>query len=207
MATKPAKHGRDHCPGGEDPIPCLPGNRPWIVLENLGQTLASGSFSASLLTDAYWDPRLVTTPSSGNDPIFDLNLQSSGGFDYWELTTRVEGWFTLELVHLWSNITSLTTSPAYGTQQINFNTTGIPFFHDRQPGGATDWANVVTEINGYAYIQCYRTIWLPGSKTWPVNVKQTTGDNRDCSGHLKVWYEQGNFGGAGDNAGWDFETV
>lgn len=22
-ALKPAKHGRDHCPGGEDPIPCL----------------------------------------------------------------------------------------------------------------------------------------------------------------------------------------
>jgi hypothetical protein len=227
----PEMHGRTHVPAGHaavvqvvtdpntlieqgttDQIPSVlgtaAGSKPWIELDNLGQTLAStGLFAPSLMTDAYWDPLLVTTPDLGSDLVFELNVENDGTNDYWQLTTRPEGWFTLELVHLWSNISALSTTPAYATQQINFNTSGIPFIHDRNPGSATDWANAVTEINGYAYLHTYRTVWLPGSKQWPVNVKQLTGDNRDCSGHLKVWYEAGNFGGSDDRTDWSFASV
>lgn len=31
---KPEKHGRDHCPGGEDPIPCLSNLRAWVRRTN-----------------------------------------------------------------------------------------------------------------------------------------------------------------------------
>lgn len=184
--------------------------RPWILLENLGQTLASSAIpSVSLTTDLYWDPALVSLnpadPEDGSDSIFHVDVLTSGS-DYYRLTTKVEGWYTLEMVHLWNNITSLSTSPAYGAQFVQFNTSGIPFNVDPQPGAAVDWTNGEDELNGYQYMQTYRTIWLPGSKPWPMTVAQTTGDNRGVEGHLKVFYD-GNLGGSSDNADWEFATV
>jgi len=178
------------------------GTRPWIVLENLGQTLPSGGFKHSLFTDAYYDPALVTL-----DDVFTLTSKTEDTLDYWELTTRIEGWYTAEYVHLWSNLSTLSVTPAYAAQQITFNTTGISFFHDRHIGDAAFWTNDADMLDGHAYIHTYRTVWLPAVKPWPAFVRQSTGDDRDVSGHLKVWYEAGNFGGSGDNADWTVDSV
>jgi hypothetical protein len=189
-------------PAPTPPVAAGGGTRPWIVLENLGQTLPSGGFKHSLFTDAWYDPVLVTL-----DNIFTLTSRTEDAANYWELTTRIEGWYTAEYVHLWSNLSTLTTTPAYAAQQITFNTTGIHFFHDRHIGDSAIWTNDADMLDGHAYIHTYRTVYLPAVKAWPAFVRQSTGDNRDCSGHLKVWYE-GVFGSTGgDNSTWTDAAV
>lgn len=57
---KPALHGREHCPGGEDPIPCLNSDIPWI--------------RRNLTTD-------VTIGSGGNDIVLEYDT-TVGSDDY-----------------------------------------------------------------------------------------------------------------------------
>lgn len=53
MATKPAMHGRDHCPTGSDPIPCWPAGQ-WArrrQLNNTDQTITTATSTNVTLTN------------------------------------------------------------------------------------------------------------------------------------------------------------
>lgn len=50
MAYKPDKHGRDHCPGGEDPIPCL--GTEWVQRV---KTTDQGITSSTNDTEVTWE--------------------------------------------------------------------------------------------------------------------------------------------------------
>lgn len=54
-AVKPAKHGRDHCPGGEDPIPCLEtsASSMYHLISAVGQNEHTILGSSALLTGYY----------------------------------------------------------------------------------------------------------------------------------------------------------
>lgn len=69
MALKPAIHGRDHCPGGADPIPCF--DKPWVRRINLtGFSVAAGT------------QHNVTYDDAGNDT--DPSITGSTGAVAWE---------------------------------------------------------------------------------------------------------------------------
>ena len=67
---KPAKHGRDHCPGGEDPIPCLTTGQ-WIVLKDIagGQT-----FPVDTDTVIVFDTEVNDYPSTFDTSLFGPDL-------------------------------------------------------------------------------------------------------------------------------------
>jgi hypothetical protein len=54
-AVKPALHGRDHCPGGTDPIPCFPRPVRWRARRKTTfQTLGSSGAETELLWN-FWE--------------------------------------------------------------------------------------------------------------------------------------------------------
>ncbi len=85
MRNAPALHGRDHCPGGSDPIPCLSsGNSSeYAWLECTTQPTADGN-SGSLPTPVPWD-----VFSTSNQDVFDMGgagsttLQCKAAGAYW----------------------------------------------------------------------------------------------------------------------------
>jgi hypothetical protein len=91
VAQQPAKHGRDHCPGGADPIPCFPG--AWVRRRYTGSTL---SFT------------------SGNDLAVSFNTNGEQGSDDWrdffEVTSavliepKVKGHYMLSGKFRWANV-------------------------------------------------------------------------------------------------------
>ena len=157
-----------------------------------------------------FDPALVTDPQANLDDVFRIRTRTEDAFDYFELETKVEGWYTVEYLTRWGQVgSSPPATPGYAEMQITFNTSGIPVFEDRTLEEAKDWP--VTgpgELEIASSLELYRTIWLPANKLWDsVKARQLSGASRDLNGHLKVWYEAGNFGGSGDNASWTFENV
>lgn len=87
-----ARHGRTHCPGGSDPIPCLPGQ--WAALYSgavvWGQPVTEGVFEelhfpASDQSDASTDIFQFieqTDPDLIMPQIFKLELQRSGVYSF-----------------------------------------------------------------------------------------------------------------------------
>jgi hypothetical protein len=183
------------------------GNRPWVALVNEGQTIPNNTDKFSLFTDLYYDPALVPGGSMGDVFIFDVETED--GNDYWELQTLAEGWYTLEYVSFWGTFTSPPATAGYALQYISFNTTGIPFTLDENLRESAEWSTLATGswFEAKTRLNLYRTIWLPAGKVWPVSLKQTSGASRDVVAHLKVWYEEGNFGGGSNDADWVVEVV
>lgn len=181
--------------------------RPWVVLENLGQTIPTGVSKFSLFTDVTYDPLLVEGGTMSS--LFEFSIQSEDGQDYWELTTKVEGWYTFEYISFWGNFSTPPATEGYALEFISFITTGIPFNLDKNNREAKDWSTgSVNGLEAAARLNLYRTVWLPVNKGWDqVKLQQTSGSSRDVSAQLKVWYEAGNFGGSDDNADWITEVV
>lgn len=69
MALKHAIHGRDHCPGGADPIPCWPG--AWIRRRYTGETLTITSGN-----------EVTVTYNDAGDPESSEIQGSAGNFDW-----------------------------------------------------------------------------------------------------------------------------
>jgi hypothetical protein len=73
--VKPAKHGRDHCPGGEDPIPCL----GTIALLSGWEAIGTGEIAAGIWTnvtaDGFYNDGYTV---SGNGISIDLDTGSIG---------------------------------------------------------------------------------------------------------------------------------
>lgn len=72
MAYKPDKHGRDHCPGGEDPIPCLGGTPVFHAYQDSTfQSIPDGATTVLLFDtwtisdESVYDVTLVGSQTSG----------------------------------------------------------------------------------------------------------------------------------------------
>jgi len=103
-AVKPALHGRDHCPGGVDPIPCF--GYPYIFRKHEnGQTIEAGSVEYIGWDDDDFDEGAGFFSTDDN---FTCNIIGPGVFDflcgvYWDdsfnSTTMLQlacdafGWF------------------------------------------------------------------------------------------------------------------
>lgn len=88
MAYKPDKHGRDHCPGGEDPIPCL---SIYIFRAYRRDTSVTVAGATSIVVDwDYWEngaegvfaPLDVTLDPADPDEVIrrvELNVEDNPG--------------------------------------------------------------------------------------------------------------------------------
>lgn len=202
MADYPMQHGRTHCPGGSDPIPaaCLSGSVwPWVVLENLGQTLATGtSFIPSYLTNVYWDATLTEDPTVGGG-IFSVSSVTHSGTDYWRLLLNNEGWYLFEMWHSIDDVTGWAAGE-YFQQRIS-QTAGTPFQSDDR----LDSSISEELINGNQQsTETFRLIWAAQSDTqraYEATIRQTSGVDKSVGGNVKVWY-LGGVGGSTASSSW-----
>lgn len=89
MAYKPDKHGRDHCPGGEDPIPCL-GPTCLRALRDYGTGLVVASASETPVTFDQWE--------NENSSIFGETLFSG---DLQKVSFKAQGVYTVTITAMW----------------------------------------------------------------------------------------------------------
>lgn len=202
----PALHGRQHCPGGEDPIPCWPtsGGVPDLVI----------SFGATIAPTDTWMPipfeDLAYPPTTTLGDIFSANVTDVGdtGQDRWEITTHEAGWYAYELVTAWDQVgTAGTEDFASVTQRVTFNTVGGFAFFNEDNRDAADWnsptATTSFEIFDTSLLHSFYVLWVPASRVWKPSAIQRTGVDRGLSGHaMKFW-----FLGADDLSTWTFDSV
>lgn len=70
MALKPAIHGRDHCPGGADPIPCLPLPKVFRAVQWNEETNTSSLGTMDQLFFDYY--------SNPDDTVFEVETDVNG---------------------------------------------------------------------------------------------------------------------------------
>lgn len=94
MAVKPAMHGRDHCPGGSDPIPCMPGGAiptffAWLGADS--DLYSSSSTPAAVLFDL-WATNYDTTVYSFTTSGGKINV----------VNLLLEGVYTIKFAAVWA---------------------------------------------------------------------------------------------------------
>lgn len=204
MAYKPDKHGRDHCPGGEDPIPCL--LKPWVILGEGATTAPNSTWTPIPFADIAYDPTLVTKGA-----IFDWTITDTGdvGNNRFQVSTEVAGWYEWELVTSWDQVTSPGgTDHGYAVQRITFDSTiGFPF-DDSDMRNSADWLDNAYAPSGFEmidnpWLRGGGKVFVPANKVWLPTAKQVTGASRGLSGVLlRIQFER-----ADAAASWTFETV
>lgn len=191
MAYKPDKHGRDHCPGGEDPIPCWPtGLKPDLVL--VGGGSATHNTWHHIRFDVVWyDPARV---SNGTPPwTWTISDFEDTGWDRYVITTNVEGWYAADLHTSWDQVTT-GGSQEFGaaTQQLTWTDINSTTFESDIRTSA-DWFDAdlhpFFEMVDRPFLHDFRVINIPGDVgDWRVRVKQTTGVERSYGAILKLWF-------------------
>jgi hypothetical protein len=161
-AVKPALHGRDHCPGGTDPIPCLANVYPYIYRELLPadddetQLIVSSQAGNIIVFDAASNPGLgtgfstVTEYGDGGDTYFQPDGTDADAVDM-DLPSQMRCYFMLQVK--WSETFVGKTairfhSGAWGWYKSMYweepggavgNGSDSPLFYweNRMPGGST----------------------------------------------------------------------
>ena len=133
MVYKPPMHGRDHCPGGSDPIPCLT-DRPWARLGLGGATATNNTWTNVDFTVA----ETFNEATLGN--IFTLEDMGSR----FRIILAADGLYLVHMVNSWDNtfpefraldlqqgLGDHLYSEGYGLTQTKgpFPSTGGPFFN------------------------------------------------------------------------------
>lgn len=78
MALKPAIHGRDHCPGGADPIPCF--GYPYVFRKrSTNQLIEAGSVEYIDWTSSDFDEAAGYFTAGDN---FSCNIVGAGVYDF-----------------------------------------------------------------------------------------------------------------------------
>lgn len=212
MALKPAIHGRDHCPGGADPIPCMPGNNPWIRLCNGSISIAHNTELPVPADELQYDPALVT-----QGDIFDWEITDAGnpGVDRFRLITQQEGFYFYSLQTIWDQInTNGTEDFAYYQQKLRLRNLvdSTTYYEDR---ASADWlrddinsthglSDAPGEQYGNPYLQQSDILYNGGIRVWHTTAIQSTGATRGLGADLGlfVMYLQST-----DLSTWTFESV
>lgn len=216
MAVKPAIHGRDHCPGGADPIPCLRPLIPDLILSG-GATTAAHDTEMPVPFSDYATPHTATGSgptiirSSALGSLFSLNITDDGdaGNDRFRVTSLIEGFWAGELITQWDQTsTGGSEEFGYAIQTLTWESvTGFGFspttFRD-----SSDWMDAdlhpLFEFVDNSYLRTWMPPhYVPANKVWKFVAKQTTGVNRGLSGiSAKFW-----FIAADSLAGWTSDSV
>jgi hypothetical protein len=141
--VKPAKHGRDHCPGGEDPIPCgLPWARVHIAATSVTATLGTPANYAAPFESGYFPTMYqeggytlaadgaVVCPSLG---VYAFDVRATFGDTEWQtsnfhlVTYPVYGANTLDATLGSEGIHPTSTEPV-----MSHDGTGLTNTHDRR---------------------------------------------------------------------------
>jgi len=179
---------------------------PWVALSEGATTVADNTSIPIPFADLTYDPNLVT-----QGVVFDWTITDAGdpGNDRYVLQTLVKGWFEWELITSWDEVaTAGANDLGYAVQTITFDSVaGFPF-DDVILKTSADWL-ATTYLEGLfemlenPWLRGTGRIYMPGSRTWQLTAKQTTGSSRGFSGVLfRLW-----FMGADDAANWTFDTV
>lgn len=138
---KPAKHGRDHSPGGEDPIPVPAGIGPWAIISegwaetNSGVTYPIGGWyyaSDDVNGDYYTFTQRATTYPNNN-----------GSEDYWTVKVEVRGFYLVDALFVWDSWTT-----AVGDASVDLDPDTQAWYPIGPGGGAGEQNNawVVSQV-------------------------------------------------------------
>lgn len=192
-AVKPQMHGRDHRPGGSDPIPGL--TNPWIRLHNGSITIAHNTSLPVPADELQYDPALVT-----QGDIFDWEITDDGnpGNDRFQLKTLVEGFYYYSLTTVWDQVnTNGTEDFAYFQQKLLLrNTSDTTTFYDNR--SSADWlrddfttTHGASDAPGEQYANPYLTLtdtlYTAGTRVWKPTAIQSTGSSRGLGADLGLF--------------------
>lgn len=183
-AVKPALHGRDHCPGGTDPIPCLGGSvfRALHYNDDVGDDITVGGATNVDITYNYWndadynpsifrpETSLGGTPTLGTHNVQRVELLASGFYIIsWGLN--------------WS-------SPHTGLTQMSIHDDDVTF---GRPDTVVHGGNGAFNTSGYLVQTMARYYllldpfdsgsWIPGIQT---DAAQTSGSSKVVN---EAWLE------------------
>ncbi len=222
----PDYHAWTHRPkvlGGTDPIESAASLRPWVVLQGGGWDIANNTDSQVVVDELYWDPTLLpiddTDPTNDQGGIFtfDTATDTLNSQDYFRVTNRDAGWFTVEwaLAFEYSGVTSANTAAYAMGYVFPVANTGGGFIQDRATSmkKSADWplTSEATGVNEFiastGQLMGYRTVWIAAQRLWQFGAKQTSGSTVSVAGHMKIWHEPDAFGGDPDNGNWGFSSL
>lgn len=189
MAYKPPDHGRDHCPTGSDPCPCI-GAQTFRALRYSNDLTSIGSVDAPLDwvnwewsgVNSIFSPRKI---GGGPDPVIGTDLMRS-------IRLVAEGWYTFTLgVHFTATVDGFKlvlndgdpifgrSDDIFGGPTTVYNTTGYcvgtwtrfyPLFDPFASGAHTVDVNFAVAVNAggtrtidEAYLDVARHSFHPGS--------------------------------------------
>ena len=174
MGASVAKHGRDHCPGGEDPIPCLSDGTDYAFMQWNGPE--------AVTVNTLSNPAVLGTPDVPYAEGFSIDLGVfDGGVDLTGGVIQSDnngGWF---LAEAWAQFNGGATVGSQLGVVLDFGTSSI--FSTYRVGNSII-ANAINEV--------FR---IPVSRTW-----QRFGDFNHDSVRLLVWHDDA--GGQDLNSAW-----
>lgn len=190
MAYKPDKHGRDHCPGGEDPIPCLT-STTWACLSTATNGWEYQGAGADDIVDWY---EIFLSESSAD--VFDFEVVVAGGQfgdDIVFLNAFDSGQYTFTQQFLTSDLSS-----AAGSEDFHYQTRlnvmgGSP--------GTSFGANADVfpgQIGSVALLQDREQFWIGNSsgddlwlnRSWTLPVRHPTPGNPLRMGEIKMFHNE-----------------
>ena len=201
-------HGPDHCPGGPDPIPCLTGGTvPWIWLQAGGQTLpGDGGFDPFLFDGLVWDPALVSLNpadvTDGSDGIFDIEILSHGGTDYYHpilrVASSVQGWYRFEIT---ADIGDSGDGLTGGFWEVDMTedsaNSSHPSLLDLTWGHVWNGTDYFLDVMRHVF-----HLWPKFQCGYGMQTRQNTTTNKDLTGGMMIHY-LGSLGGTTDATDWE----
>lgn len=186
----PALHGRQHCPGGEDPIPCWPSDRPWARLGLGGNTAPNNTWTKAECSDAM----SYNEPTPGD--IFTLD--SSLG--YYRIICEANGLYLVNGIVTWTN--SFTEYRAVDMQaglgdHLYFEGFGLTAHHGPVSSVGGDYFDVDV-VNGFIFKS--ESVSAPDPTLDPRALQQSGSDRTFDLQSLRVIY----LGPMGAEADWVF---
>lgn len=202
--------------GGSSP------KRPWIELDATGQDFDFDQDVTLLTTDLYWDSNLVTLnpadPADGSDDMFAIDTATYDGTDYWTMSNRHEGWFTVEFGAYMGQLdnpsandasswlVALFPTPNFGG---GFNERCCPFYLAQDLPTTAIATGTGEFLASRGQLWGYRTFWCAAQRDWSFWAhcyNAAANGPSDLSGYMKIWWEMDAFGGDPDNNNWEFAT-
>jgi len=108
---KPPIHGRDHCPGGADPIPCLSSGgvtpaEAWLRWNQSTVDISPGDWTGIKAADPFQQDYAEGWISDPND--FDLTIDLETGIITWDLLVAPDNLAPLVIINVWTWISDTT---------------------------------------------------------------------------------------------------
>lgn len=160
---KPAHHGREHCPGGEDEIPCL-GSTPWIAAYDdlpYGQSISTAS-AGDLLQYPYID----WSDDAGGTFSYVRTASTIGAPNNYQPEILVDGLYAFTAIEVCENLGNAGKDFKI---QFNLNVSG------KYPGGNGGAPTALRDEPWYTNTTNFSVAYFYFARTWVLPIKAGAG--------------------------------